>query len=561
MKKIITALLSMALLLCCVSCTLFEGNASDTYDNIIEQYRSLLIQKQNGEELEKAKDGDEIGVALYEIANKCSDVSLMGYATKDINRDGIEELVLMGKDSLVYALFTQKNGRPVLLYYTTGLSFIDSEGTVGYGDFQKDEYDKTFIQKIVDGKLVGIEVGMTLENGVPSYYKIENGARSESTPGEKNNYDHEFFSAPEKTKRAGFRFIPAIPSDNGQSPYPAADFSSYDSILSAYRTIVGSFSDYSHTKWVNGDFDTLFTFNDNETYEIFNSIFDAGIRYKPTKTYFGDEYAENGDNAYGYTIKDINGDGVEELILLTDGYDILALFTMKDGRAVWLREATGAWIDEYGKIRTSKWMGGMVDRDGEYYVYTIGDGKLDLNIGVGFKVNFYLEKEGYYRTDGYVTAPVSDEEGVRMYAEYDALPDGYQGNEYMKDVSRIGFTPLFDSAFAANGHLDTFERRYYNGSEFITVTAIEGNSVAFTMDLIKLGEPTDPDDPFSYEVITTQISGEGELEGEVYTFDADGFKGYLDFNVRSIWVVITESNSENVSPRSYLFDYPQNNLG
>lgn len=79
-----------------------------------------------------------------------------GYALKDLNVDGSDELILMRKDHHVAAIFTMVNGKPVLT--TTDLFYdavwIDTEGLVHFYDyFRADQYSTSWSEDICVSRL------------------------------------------------------------------------------------------------------------------------------------------------------------------------------------------------------------------------------------------------------------------------------------------------------------------------------------------------------------------------------------------------------------------------
>ena len=550
MKKIITFLLLTALLLSAVSCitpnTDDDVDESVYYDDIIEKYSKLLHAKSTGETVATPGDtADEIDVALCEIVKDCADPSIMGYATKDINGDGIDELVLLDKKNKLYALFTVKNDAPVLLLKLDSMiAAITPDGTVYADRYIKGEGDCTIIKKIVDGELIGLEFGLVTQGDSHSFYKVEDGNRVEITFEERETLSRSIEQIMSQTwyytNTTGFRFVPAIANDSEQNTAPVPDFSTYDGILSAYKTIVGSFSGHLETKWAAGEFDNLFNISDNDTYEIFHQIVWGAIRVKPTETYYGQEYAKDGCNAYGYAKKDLNKDGAEELILLNDNYEIFAIFTMKDGKAVLIDGTYGVWVDENGRIRKSVITGGITGRDEEVFVYEINGTKLDTVIGVGYKVNIYFEKEGWYKTDGNTKTDISDREGEALYAVYDILPTSYRNLEYTRDFSGIEFVALFEATLATEKHINTFYNPMLSKRE-LTVSAVSDNEVTVNI-----------------KILHADLNGKAIRDGNRYGFEIDGVKGYIEFAVNSAWVIVTESENGQITPKAYLLDYLKN---
>lgn len=121
-------------------------------------------------------------------------VGTVGYAKKDLNGDGTEELILLDGNFNVFAIFTQVDGQVVLLdsYNDLKKAFIDAEGLIhvseriipGYkNNEKKDGYSKydyeAFVYEIRDGKLVTkVAFGIKYDtNGAQkTIYKIVEGA-------------------------------------------------------------------------------------------------------------------------------------------------------------------------------------------------------------------------------------------------------------------------------------------------------------------------------------------------------------------------------------------------
>ncbi len=578
MKNIFVLLLCLLILLSAVSCAtpITDKESEDTnqqtdapdiiekpqYKDIIDKYKELLYTKKQNEVLAEPKDSaNEIEVALYEIVNDCTSPSIMGYATKDINDDGVEELILLNKSNKIYALFTLQGGAPVLLLKADKMSVaITPDGTVYAHRYIKDQAQCTQIKKISDGKLKGLEYGSVMNEDIVTYYKSENGVKTDISKQEKLQLDQSVQSVMinpmYQTKTTGFRFVAAV-SEISSNTAPIPNFTSYDGIISAYKTIVKSFSEYEQLEWTNGKFDNLFTITDNDSYDVFHQIFWGGIRKMPTETSFGQTYANDGDNSYGYAKKDLNGDGVEELILLNDNYEIFALFTEKGEKAQLVDGAYGAWVDENGRIYKEISTGGLVGRDGEGYVYVLDGSALKTEIAVGYRVNIYLQKEGWYKIEDGAKVDISAEEGEALYAEVDIIPPRYSADEYTRSFSGIEFTPLFESTLASQKHLNTFSNLCFVNGDTLTVSAVSNNDVTVDIKFVHTVGEYDFETNTEPEVYITNLETKAIRNGNIYEFEKDGIKGYIEFAVNSAWVIVTESENEHVTCRLYLFDYPE----
>ena len=102
--------------------------------------------------------------------------------------------------------------------------------------------------------------------------------------------------------------------------------------------------------------------------------------------------------AFGYAIKDINGDGVDELVLLKEDYTILAIFTCVDGKPIMVGGydyykftttrpyLTNCWIYGDGTIYTSDLSG--FDR---FRVYRIAEDGKSLETVADYGWSLYMD--------------------------------------------------------------------------------------------------------------------------------------------------------------------------
>ncbi len=170
------------------------------------------------------------------------------------------------------------------------------------------------------------------------------------------------------------------------------------------------FEDYN--EWINGLFSMpLEDFaGSNLQYKFGSMVFDAlNVIEKPTR------------ESYGYCIKDLNDDGIDELILLREDYFVLAIYTLKDGQpylldSFWYRH--NAMVLNTGEIYTIS-SGGA-----DYTIYKIQ--KLEKNSQTLTTVREFGTDgpDIYYIKDGDDDRKVLTEfdfsELVAFYPEWDA---------------------------------------------------------------------------------------------------------------------------------------------
>ncbi len=146
MKKLFSALLCLLLIISAVSCADTsntnnpdsndtQNNANgDPYKSIIEKYTELLICKKNNTAIPAPTETDSSALkTVYELAKKCKGPLDMGYAKKDINNDGTEELIFAESTLDIVAIFTVKNGEAVTLITQedpNSLIWLDANGLI-----------------------------------------------------------------------------------------------------------------------------------------------------------------------------------------------------------------------------------------------------------------------------------------------------------------------------------------------------------------------------------------------------------------------------------------------
>ena len=222
MKKIIAFLLCLIMLFALCSCEcefsdfleLFEiqqthqtQSAHVNYDEMIGVYRDIIrvCQRYDGGKGEEYDYAAEFGIyercdkELYEKLfvsaymlyggrgqNDCFSPHYKlscGYAIKDINRDGIDELVLLNEDYTVVAVLSTANGSPILLrsYKPRNTCYIDAQGLLHELGSNSSDSHSHAVYRIVPG---GAQVELVIKFGtsghvwvddvaVQQYYKLE----------------------------------------------------------------------------------------------------------------------------------------------------------------------------------------------------------------------------------------------------------------------------------------------------------------------------------------------------------------------------------------------------
>lgn len=548
MKKAIVLILCLILTALLVSCS-EPVSAEEAYAEIISEYTELLKKKQNGEKIAESSN-DMIKNALLSAVNSCDDPAQMGYATKDINSDGAEELFLTSKDYDFYSLFTIDGGKPVLLkVFEDGRGALDSENIVYSWRVSENGDDRYDRYVLTENGLEGFEVWRTpLPDGGYDYFRSLYGEKQSISGGEYilhaesfNKYGHTPIK--DQTRKSGLRVLLPL-AESVESDAPLADASSYEGILELYKTAVSCMEDYTRTEYISGVYDEKLTFADDKAYEIFNRLIIACQMHRRRFTYSSTDYMPNADNAYGYILKDIGGDGKDELILLSDTYAIIAIFTMQNGSPALIFDSHygAVSIGSGGEILVNIYYGAY---HMEYRSYKI-NAKNELEpIDVAGHDHYPAQKADvfYILKDGRIGF-VTEEEYLASAKRIVACEREDEYHEYTYYDG--GFVPLFDRVKPDESYKDIGFS--YSGSafsdnqiEFDNLTA-ESFDFSFRYLKIYLADPNDP--AFTQE--ETEIRGTASFDGEGYVFKTETASGRIDFGIGIIWIDITESRDDNI---------------
>ena len=358
MKRILTALAGVLLcavaLLAATSCGTpdlsYEGQKA-AYDGIIAEYTALLKAKQNGETLTAPdttgmSEGEAaIAEAIYTVAELCKSPDIMGYACEDTDGDGSPELYLMTVGTYVRALFALDGGKPTLLWVQETATHSMAFGRKGYLYYKSHTtQDGVGEQTYHHARVAGSElvddlvIGYTVDpdgNTADGHFKIENGTRTAIGWDEYRflyNYYGELESAggQEVAKWYAPRVTPVFPPETDNNT-PVADFSDYTAVKSTFAAMLDTVATMSALDWDLGKCDYAFICESDKDFDTYIHLLYHACELRPDDG-VGDPTAIRAH--YGYCETDLNGDGADELILLTNTHQMLAIFTTVDGEVV-----------------------------------------------------------------------------------------------------------------------------------------------------------------------------------------------------------------------------------
>ena len=132
----------------------------------------------------------------------------------------------------------------------------------------------------------------------------------------------------------------------------------YDSILRVYRLIVDSYPIVNQNSraiaWELG-------IRDEDEFERFSSLYSSVFDFYPGRGEL-DSNSPHHKLGCGYVQKDLNSDGVDELILINSEYYIMAIFSYADGKPILLGNympRRACWIDGEGRLHENASGGAM----------------------------------------------------------------------------------------------------------------------------------------------------------------------------------------------------------
>ena len=234
------------------------------------------------------------------------------------------------------------------------------------------------------------------------------------------------------SERPAIRLYTVLPIRNESVDYESKAIADYDSILEAYRMMIDSFDTVNTNPHALAY--ELFGLQNNAEIEWFLDFYQSAYLLFPGRG--KDDFASPRYKAQcGYAIKDLNGDGVDELVLLNSNYVIVAIFSTFNGKPVMFgnyNESNYAWIDGDGRIHEIE--------KGES-----GTSSHKVYGGIGFEL---ICEFGTSENDEYYQIKNGKKVGITK-EEYLSLSDLY--GDYSSTATRqvedfIPFIPLFDKS-------------------------------------------------------------------------------------------------------------------
>lgn len=218
----------------------------------------------------------------------------------------------------------------------------------------------------------------------------------------------------------------------------------YADVIALYRKVIHTCAWYEDSK--HNTYAENLGITDPEQKTLFEELLYAAFLNYPGRG--GEDQAALAHKlSCGYAIKDINADGVDELVLMQDDYTVVAVLSMSNDKPVLLdtyRSRKTCWIDGDGRLHVRGSNGADV---GSHTVYKIADGgaELEMLIEFGLAGHEWVDGEAiqkYYKLENDLAMNITKEEYEQLFEQWKY--NGMSGTAVTKDHSGLAFTPLFD---------------------------------------------------------------------------------------------------------------------
>lgn len=317
------------------------------------------------------------------------------------------------------------------------------------------------------------------------------------------------------------------------------DISNYEGVIALFKDIVNLYPSYTEEKMLLNECDGVDLISDEETKELYKKLFISGYRF-----YLEDyayKYQADGRNYFGYAMTDLNKNGSEELILLTDMYDIVAVFSMIENQPKLLldnyEKKYDCRIDEQGKFYTQYYSADNLYT--QIYLLNEFDNLVLDEKYMCVRYNYYDCEECYDITSG---------EEIRISkAQWTNLTHGwvygYDAGIITKAHADLNFIRLFGELHLYMPDIcswDWSSRQFATDENAMFISMISSGTVSISLY-------------DCYYIYQCKVSVKAMLNGNIATFETEEISGRLEFGLGSVWLIIEESDVWGVPCGAYLY--------
>ncbi len=295
---------------------------------------------------------------------------------------------------------------------------------------------------------------------------------------------------------------------------------SYEDVISIYRMAVAHLGKYYNLypqEFADDMYAAEIANAADEVKTVYQSIFMPCFYLYMHE--FGEEYQRHGINAFGYTVFDINNNGTDELVLMTDECDLIAIFAMVDNKVTLV-------------FNKPKDMMYFISSDGSlkyrYQEYIATDGTYH-----------YCERTYTWQENDTLVDTGEEKAFLNVYAHRaDKLAITKQ-NIPSPFVRLMGPLTLQKPEIMTWEWSDTpYRDRYDVGVE------IWGE---FTQNRVQLNVLIQGADDISVR--------DAKRDSDIVYFEDEKSGGRIEFNAQSVWVIVDLSKDSNFPTGAWLLEY------
>ncbi|MBR2926110.1 MAG: hypothetical protein IKC31_00850 [Clostridia bacterium] len=221
----------------------------------------------------------------------------------------------------------------------------------------------------------------------------------------------------------------------------------YDSVLRVYRRIVDSYPIVNQNPRAVA---AELGIQDEAEIESFVDLYTSILLFYPGRGQ-EDRVSPHYKLGCGYSVKDLNGDGVDELVLMNKDYAVMAIFSYADGHPVLLGnywERNVCWIDGDGLIHNHGSSGADRSTNALYQIADGGD-RLELIAEFGTDGHEWIDGVAYtkyYKVVDGEKVSITESECAALVEQYGKALGSVSGAEATKQYSGMIFTSLYTEA-------------------------------------------------------------------------------------------------------------------
>ena len=226
----------------------------------------------------------------------------------------------------------------------------------------------------------------------------------------------------------------------------------YERVIKLYRGVINLCQDYLDERDGKTDFAERFGIANEKEKEMFDQLFISSYLFYPGRG-ADDRTSPHYKLSAGYAIRDLNGDGVDELVVLNADYVVGAIFSLADGKPILLRNyepRDRGWIDANGWIHENGSSGADRSTNAVYRIVNAKGGpSMELIAEFGTNGHEWLDGvavQKYYKLVGGERVDITKAEHDALAEQYGTYLSAAAGAAKTKNESGLVFTPLFTQA-------------------------------------------------------------------------------------------------------------------